>query len=156
ELRREAEQIQATEEELKRIAERHERLGDAFGEFTDGLTAWDEVVKANREWAENVAATTKDAEDSWEDYYDGFSVSTEEWIAEMQRQVDDQRDWHKNSVDIAAMGRADVAEILAGMGPEGAEIAQRFTELTGAEFQTAADLFVQTMSDAGQDIGRDL
>ncbi|TLF33228.1 phage tail tape measure protein [Microbacterium sp. 5K110] len=92
---------------------------ERFIGFGDALTA---MQDKQREWAEDTAAKTEDSGDSWEDYYDGFSVNLADYITELQKQIDAQTEWEKNMILLSGRVSEGVLSELASLGPEGAPL----------------------------------
>lgn len=162
------EQQLATESTFE-LASISERLGDAFrnakrviveeindaGKAFIGLNdAYQSVIDKNMEVAKAAAEATGDASKSWEDFYDGHSVSTQDFIKELEKQVEAQREWRSNMTDVAIRawkemeGEAQTATALmlqevARMGPEGAHLMQLFADMTTEELEKTATLWYE-------------
>src|SRR5690606_15998185 len=74
----------ATEEAIAATEEWLEMVSTAAVSFSDIGGAYQDVIDQNRALAEETAAATDTAEDSWEDFYDGTTVSMDDWIAKLQ------------------------------------------------------------------------
>lgn len=116
--------------------------------------AYDAAIEANIAWAQSVADSTTTADDSWQDYYDGQSVSADEYIAQLQAQVDAQTQWEANMVSLTertrrGMGgemRAAATEMideLLELGPAGAEQVALLNSMTNEEFTKVVELWRQ-------------
>ena len=128
--------------------------------FVSAFGAYDTLVQKNKDVAQATADATESADDSWEDFYDGFSVSTEEYLAELQRQVDAQTAWETNLLLLSGRASQGVIDELYSMGAEGAPlVAQlvnasdeelaRMEELFGQRSVTATGNFATALNDAG-------
>lgn len=117
---------------------------EAFSEFTKeaakGLLTFgsvegvlESVQKKQREWAESVARSTKSGKDSWEDYYDGVTVTFAQYMEELEKQVAAQRLFADNLAALVSRGAVDLATQLAGMGQEGATFAAEAVNQTDEE-----------------------
>jgi ketosteroid isomerase-like protein len=128
--------------------------------FVSAFGAYDTLVQKNKDAAAATAEATESSEDSWETFYDGFSVSTEEYLAELQRQVDAQTSWEQNLILLSGRASQGVIDELYSMGAEGAPlVAQlvnasdeelaRMEELFGQRSATATGNFAASLNDAG-------
>ncbi|WP_336922372.1 phage tail tape measure protein [Aquipuribacter sp. SD81] len=114
--------------------------------FVEPLSAYQQLLadkeEAERQAAEATAAATEDAEDSWQDYYEGVSLTLTEYADMLEQQIADQEQWRANLVTVTERGGLEVAGILADMGAEGAQITADMADATDAEFQRMADLLI--------------
>lgn len=67
--------------------------GSSFGGLA---TAYQSVIDKNIELATATAESTSSAKDSWEDFYDGTTVSVDDWIVKMQEQQAAVEAWSAN------------------------------------------------------------
>jgi trimeric autotransporter adhesin len=121
-----------------------EMVGEADASFSDIGGAYQGVIDKNTEIAQSTADATKDSKDSWEDFYDGTSVSMDDWIAKLEEQAQAQKNWQDNILtitsevrqqmpaDMAATADAMIDELIA-LGPEGAAALQTFREASAEE-----------------------
>ena len=161
-----------TEEAAKRAEEAQKALQAAFDDFSslyggaaaafiDLGSAYDAVVQKNIDLAESTAAATKDSKDSWENYYDGASVSMDDYLAELEAQVKAQSEWQQNMVALAGKVSAETLAELGNLGPEGAPLIAQLVnasdkELARLDLATTAkretDAFVQELAKAQDNI----
>lgn len=158
-----------TEEQVALRAE----LAEIDASFIDLMGGYDAIIERQKTWAEDTADATESAEDSWTDYYDGFSVGLDQWLAEMQEQVDAQTAWETNMVLLAGRVSQGTLDELARLGPEGAPLvaqlvtasdeqlaelegvfASRSDGATGA-FATAMDTAAPIVAAAAAQLGAD-
>lgn len=149
----------ATDDATRALNDWRDSVTAANQAFVDGQGAFDAVIAKNQEYAESVAAASSSAEDSWEDYYDGVSVSAADYIAELQAQVDAQLNWETNMLEITRRvnegmtgdmrdaGNAMIDELLA-LGPEGAAQVQLLKDMSDTEFAQVIELWRQKGTDA--------
>lgn len=143
-----------TAEAMQREADDHIRAAGLTGQAAEDVRrAAQDKATAVREGVDAEAAALEDAKVSWEDFVGEVKVSTADLIAEWEAQVEAQMEWKANLVEITVRGREDVAKILADMGPEGAQLAAQFADMTVEELERGGDLFVQAMSDGGHAAG---
>ncbi len=149
----------ATTEAAEALAEWQEMVTAADESFIDLQGAFDDVISKNQEYAQSTADATDDSSDSWEDYYDGVLVSADDYIAQLQAQVDAQSAWETNMVDIAKRVNdgmtgemADAAnsmiDELLDLGPEGAAQVQLLHDMTDEQFEQVVSLWSQKGTDA--------
>lgn len=117
---------EAVEEWLKMVA-------GSDSAFVNLQGAYDAVIQANTDYAQSVADGTDDASDSWQDYYDGFTVNTNAYLDELQRQVDAQNEWEANLVLLSGRVSQTVIDELARMGPEGAPLVAQLVNASDEE-----------------------
>lgn len=134
------------------LAEWMTTANEADAAFLSITGAYQSAIDKNMELALSTADATADAGDSWEDYYDGVSVSATDYIAQLQEQVDAQAAWEENMISLAqrvnegmtdemrTAGNAMIDELLA-LGPEGAAQVQLLATMTDEEFATVVELW---------------
>src|SRR5690606_24421568 len=84
----------------------------------------------------------KSSKDSWEDFYDGTSVSIDDFIAKLQEQVDAQDAWEQNLLDLAARGASTaLVEGLTDLGEQGAPMVAMIAEASPEELAEIKRLF---------------
>ncbi|QIK82392.1 tape measure protein [Sanguibacter sp. HDW7] len=157
-----AKAAKAAQEELQRAFDDFSSLyGDAAGAFIDLGGAYDAVVEKNKALAESTAAATKDSKDSWEDFYDGVSVSASDYIAELESQVKAQGEWKANMVTLAGKVSEETLAELANLGPAGAPLVAELVNATDKELsrldlatvaKNETDAFVQAIAGAQENI----
>ncbi|MEE6273524.1 phage tail tape measure protein [Georgenia sp. MJ206] len=145
----------STEAATEALEEWAKTVMDADAAFVDVGDGYQAIIDKNRELAEETAAATESAEDSWEDFYDGTSVSMADWIAEMQRQSEAQASWRDNILAITAQIReqmpADMhaaadgmVDELIAMGPAGAAALATFREASAEEKTALVEAWMGT------------
>lgn len=132
---------------------------EADASFISITGAYQSAIDKNFELAQSTADATEDAEDSWEDYYDGVSVSSTDYIAQLEAQVAAQAAWEENMLEITQRvndgmtedmreaGNNMIDELLT-LGPEGAAQVQLLHDMTDAEFAHVVELWSQKGTDA--------
>lgn len=129
-------------------------VGDADASFIDLQGAYDNVIASNQAFAQSTADATESADDSWETFYDGVSVSADDYIAQLQAQVDAQANWETNVVALTQRARDGMAgamteaanamiDELIQLGPEGAAQVALLASMTDAEFAQVVTLWGQ-------------
>lgn len=154
EMKSEAEQAAATEAAIKALEEANKALGDSYGKWTSGSEAYQAVIDKSKEWATATAEATESADDSWETFFDGHTVSLKAYLEELDRQVDAQAEWKENLARIALVAGAEVAEAMASSAlPE--EVAL-LASASDEELRRGAQAWMQTATDGGADMGEAL
>lgn len=145
----------ATDEASEALEKWSEMVMKANDSFVSAATAYDTITAKTREWAEGQAAATDSAEDSWEDFFDGSTVSMADWIAELNAQNEALANWQDNIFTITAQIREQLPadmhaaadamlDELIAMGPEGAAALQTFREASTEEKQALVDAWLGT------------
>lgn len=133
---------------------------EADATFVDIYGAYDTLVQKNQDAAQATADSTSSQKDSWEDFYDGFSVNLDEYLAELQKMADDQAAWETNMLLLSGRVSQGVLDELARLGPEGAPlVAQLVTAsdeqlaqlegIYGERATNATNAFATTLLTAG-------
>lgn len=156
-----------TEEATAALEEWRDMVSEAAVSFSDIGGAYQGVIDKNRELAEETAAATESSSDSWEDFYDGTSVSMQDWIAKLQEQAQAQANWRDNILtitkqireempaDMQAAADAMIDELIA-LGPEGAAALQTFRDGTAAERAAIVEAWMQMGGDSGEGFASEL
>ncbi|WP_159622669.1 tape measure protein [Ruania rhizosphaerae] len=143
---------EAAQEQAEEWAGTAQSAGESFGSI---VGSYQSVIDKNREIAESTSAATEDASDSWEDFYDGASVSMQDWIAELEAQREATENWAANyrealgqiADEVPRAGqeahRAFVEEMVAS-GEEGAAALQAFVDGTPEQRQQLVDAWAGT------------
>jgi TP901 family phage tail tape measure protein len=133
----------ATAEADEELQKWLEDVASTDAAFVSAFGAYDTLVQKNRDVAQATADATESSEDSWETFYDGFSVSTEEYLAELQRQVDAQSAWETNLLLLSGRASQGVIDELYSMGAEGAPLVAQLVNASDEELARMETLFGQ-------------
>lgn len=120
------------------------------------------VIDKQKDLAESAAKESKSTKDSWEDFYDGTSVSADDYIAELQRQVEAQEAWAQNLIDLTNRAKTELPanmqaaalemiSELRNLGPEGAAQIELLKNMSAPQLQQVVELFNRQGIAAGQD-----
>lgn len=141
-----------------------QKAADALTEADEALTEWREgaleaasgfvslmdgfqnVIDKNTEWAEKQAETSADATDTWENFYDGQKVAVDDWIADLKRQVQEQKAWAENLSNLSERVNEDMTgemrdaanamvDELLEAGPESASAVAALTDASDKELE---------------------
>lgn len=133
--------------ETQELTDAQLRLQDAFDGFTSTADVYKQTLEgkeaAERKTAEETAAATESAEDSWEDYVGAVQVSIGEYLGALEEQLTAQREWQENLATIAARAGTEVAAELAELGVEGAGLVAQFANASDAELRRFATLVAE-------------
>jgi TP901 family phage tail tape measure protein len=148
------------EDAAKAAQEMLDAWGDAAAEFIDFAGAYDQALAvkeaAERETAEATAAATDDATDSWEDFVGDVAVTVDEYLDELDRQVQAQIDWEKNLLTIAGRVPDELFNELVKAGPKGADAVAMFAQMTNEELARATAAWERKTQEGAGAIARRL
>lgn len=145
--------IQQMSEAEEEAAASHQEFLETFSTARAGFMDWQGLITSmteeQKKLAQDTADETSDMSDSWQTYYDGVSVNLDEFIANLQKQLEAQAAWEDNLASLA--GRVPDAYLaeLAKMGPEGAPLIQALADGTKEQVQQIVDAWQQGGADAG-------
>jgi TP901 family phage tail tape measure protein len=116
---------------------------------------------------DDVAAAAQDMLDAWSGAVSEFfnlndalvndqETTVDEFIAELERQVQAQRDWEANLLALSSRVPAAFLDQLARMGPEGATQVALFAQMTDAELQNAVGLWSESTGEGAAAIAQRL
>lgn len=128
-----------------------EMVSASSSSFVDLMGAYDGVIAKNKEQAQATADGTKSSADSWEDYYDGVSVTMEELAAVLDEQIEAQTNWQSNMTELAGRASQGMLDYLAELGPEGAALVQDLANATDEELAGMEERFRESGMIAGND-----
>lgn len=135
-----------------------EMVAESDQSFVSLGDAWQSVIDKNREAAEAAAEASSSSKDSWEDFYDGTTVSMGDWIAQLEKQAEAQQKWRDNlltatqqirdEMPVGMQTAADkMIDSLIEMGTEGAPLLQEFVNASADERQRLVDAWAGTGGD---------
>ena len=142
-----------SEEAKEAYAEYIETVSGSSAAFIDLLGPMNEQISKSREVAEAAAADSASSTDSWRDFYDGMSFNVDEYLAELERQVEAQENWQRNMVSLASRVSQETLDTLAEMGPEAAPLVQSMVDMTDAELAEMEGVFRRRGKEAGAAFG---
>lgn len=134
-------------------------VSDADASFVNIQGAYDAVIQSNKDMATATADSTKSADDSWQTYYDGLTVTADQYIAQLQTQVDAQNNWETNMLaisdrvktgmtgDMQTAAQGMITELL-NLGPDGAAQVQLLKDMSEEQFTQVVTLWSQKGTDA--------
>ncbi|HCS2945849.1 TPA: hypothetical protein OQU49_004471, partial [Shigella flexneri] len=86
--------------------------------------------------------------DSWEDFYDGVTVSMDEYLKALEEQVLAQQNWETNMLLLSGRVSQGVLDELAKLGPEGAPLVADLVDASDEELARLEDIYGQRSTDA--------
>lgn len=132
-----------TTQSAEAFEEWRKKVTDASMTFIDPVGAYDAVIAANTAFAQSTADATEDAEDSWEDFYDGQTVNIADYLVELQKQVDAQAAYNTNLLALKTKVSSEYFSFLEGLGREGAPLVAALNASTVEQLDMADDLYIQ-------------
>ncbi|MEM9515428.1 MAG: hypothetical protein AAGA42_11290, partial [Actinomycetota bacterium] len=130
------------EVKLSDIRDRHEEVTQRLADQEDEIQAWAESINENaRSAAAGFTSFNEETLSSLDSYLAELSSSTEAMSA-----------WQTNLTTIAGRGGQEVANELAKLGPDGAQVVADFAQLTGADFDAAVQTLVAHTVTANRDM----
>lgn len=147
---------QATAAADEELQEWLSTVSDADASFVNLYDAYDKIVQKNKDVAQSTADTTQSTKDSWEDYYDGATVQIDEYLDELQRQVDAQANWETNMLLLSGRVSQGVLDELTAMGVEGAPLVAQLVNASDDELSRMETLFSQRSSNATTNFANNL
>jgi TP901 family phage tail tape measure protein len=148
------------EDAAKAAQEMLDAWAEAAGDFIDFVGAYDTALaakeEAERDTAEATAEATKDAGDSWEDFVGDVALTVDEYLAELDRQVQAQVDWEKNLLTIAGRVPQKMFDELVKMGPKGAQAVELMSRMTNEELAQAVAAWERKTGEGANAIARRL
>ena len=134
---------------------------DSFTSFFTLGDVYQGVIDAQKDWATSAAESTESTTDSWEDFYDGQTVSADQYLAELQKQVEAQEAWAANMsaltgrvkdempADLQVAAQEMINELRA-LGPEGAAQVALLESMSDTELQKVVELYRRQGAATGQ------
>jgi TP901 family phage tail tape measure protein len=120
-----------------------EMVGEADAAFVDIGDAYQTVIDKNTEIATSTADATKSSKDSWKDYYDGVSVSFDDFLKQLEKQVKAQTDWESNIKALVGRVSDSTIDYLIQLGPKAAPLIAQMVKASDGELGKMEKLFKQ-------------
>ena len=102
---------------------------------------YDAVIQGNIDVATAAAEATESTTDSWETFYDGHTVNVDNYLDELQKQVDAQNNWESNMIELSGRVSKGVLDELTALGPEGAPLIASLADATDEQLQRVEDAY---------------
>lgn len=114
------------EEAVAAMEEWRTEVADVYASFVEPMSTYTTLLAAKQEAEQATAQATADAtesqSDSWEDFAGTVSVSVDEYLTDIDRQVQAQADWATNMLILSSRVSEGTLAELARLGPEGAPL----------------------------------
>ncbi|WP_336707563.1 phage tail tape measure protein [Oerskovia sp. USHLN155] len=125
---------------------------EIYSSFVNLGEAYQGAIDKNIELATSTADATSSSEDSWEDFYDGVSVSAADYIGSLSAQVAAQEAWAANMTNLSSRVNTtmtgdmrtaanNMIDELMQLGPEGAAQVQLLHDMSDGELQQVVELY---------------
>lgn len=141
-LRQEEEALAQMVEALDNMSESQEGAIEGIQAFTDPLLVYTENLEkkneAERQAAEEQAASTKSQKDSWEDFFTETDASFKLYMKSLDQQLEDQRQWHKNLNTIREAAGQEYTDYLMALGPEHADLVASIADQEAEQIRKGA------------------
>jgi len=121
-------------------------MKDAAREITDAEEA---LRKTRKDAAADAVKAHDDVKKSWGSLGETAAVTTQQLIAEMEKQVKAQEKWADNLISLAGRVPDEMLKELAELGPGGAQVVELMTQMTEPELKHFVDLHKRSGKEAG-------
>ncbi|XVQ83173.1 hypothetical protein ACQP2K_30665 [Microbispora siamensis] len=108
------------------------------------------LTKARQDAARDVMKANSDVAGSWSSMGGTVKLTTQEYLAELDKQVKAQEEWASNLVKLAGRVPPEMLDELVQMGPKGAEAVALLARMTEPELQKVIDLHARSGRLAGE------
>ena len=126
-------------------------IDDAAASFVDhqGLLNQnkDDVMK----WAQKQADSTKDANDSWKDYWDGQKFSMDKYLSDLAKQKKAAQEWRDNIAKLTGQLPEEIMKEVIAMGKAGEMLVAGLTD--GVNDEEERRKFINSFDSIGYDAG---
>jgi TP901 family phage tail tape measure protein len=140
------------EEATKDLIDKSRELGETMVGFVDPLGTYmgflEEKIAAEQEAAGATDETSAAGQEAWRRFVDGANIAFDEYLAALEKQVEDQANWQTNMLRLAGRVSAGTLEELARMGPEGAPLVADLVNRSDAELQRFDDVTAARSAEA--------
>ncbi|MEV7908542.1 hypothetical protein, partial [Streptomyces anulatus] len=119
---------------------------DAARDISDAEEA---LRKTRQDAARDTVKANQDVRDSWVDLGGTVAVTTEQYLAELEKQVKDQENWAANLISLAGRVPDEMLKELAELGPGGAKVVALATQMSDVELKKFIELHGRSGKDAG-------
>jgi TP901 family phage tail tape measure protein len=125
-------------ETLDEFAKNISSSSAGFLSLDDTLQRTQDKAKA---FAQAQADASTDATDSWENFYDGSSISLEKFMETLDEQIAEQQGWADSIAILVSKGAINAAQAMAEGGPKMADAAKQLAQAPLDELQKADEKF---------------
>lgn len=121
-------------------------LTDAYGD------ALEKLEEKEQKRAQDAFEANNDIADSWEDLVGDVEVSIDDFLAELDRQIEAQANWHQNMAILSSRVSDEMIAELARLGPEGAPLVQALVDASEEKLQEADEKWGKATADGTNEI----
>jgi TP901 family phage tail tape measure protein len=136
----------------KNLIDASDKLGESLANFIDPLGTYtgllQQKAQAEADAANKTAEKTGASAKSWEDFKDSVHVTFDEYMADLEKQVEAQNNWQTNMLLLAGRVSAGTLAELSRMGPEGAPLVADLVNRSDAELDKFDDITAQRSKEA--------
>jgi hypothetical protein len=136
----------------KNLIDASDKLGESLADFIDPLGTYtgllQQKAQAEADAANKTAEKTGASSKSWEDFKDSVHVTFDEYMADLEKQVEAQNNWQTNMLLLAGRVSAGTLAELSRMGPEGAPLVADLVNRSDAELDKFDDITAQRSKEA--------
>lgn len=111
--------------------------------------AEDAMRKARADAARDVVKANQSVKDSWSDLGGSMAVTTEQFLAQLEKQVKDAETWADNLIKLAGRVPPAMLDELVQLGPGGAQVVAMAAGMSDAELRKFIDLYGRSGKAAG-------
>lgn len=140
---------------------------EIYSSFINLDAAYQGAIDKNIALATSTAEATSSSEDSWEDFYDGVSVSAADYIGSLSAQVAAQEAWATNMLGLSSRVNTtmtgdmrtaanNMIEELKDLGPEGAAQVQLLHDMSDDELQQVVELYLRKGRASGDEFANQI
>jgi len=145
---------QNSEENAENVQKMFDKWRDAYAEFVPIADAYEQALEEKmakeREAAEATARATKDSSDSWEDYIGDVELTVDEYMAQLERMAKEQEQWAENLLKLSGRVPDEMMAHLIELGPKGAGVVAKMTEMTEPELDKFIGLYNKTSGEIAE------
>lgn len=146
---------EAADPSIERLQKLQETITNGALAFINTGSLIQQNQQAQQAGAEATAAAQNEAAGdsaaSWQQFYDGYSVNLDTYLAQLQTQVDAQNKWKENLATLGAKGVSqEILADLAKLGPEGAPLVQALVDGTADQLETYKQLWGKAGKDSAE------
>lgn len=135
-----------SKEAAEALEEWRQKVMETSNAFVNPAGAYQAAIDASIAWAQSQADATESAEDSWENFYDGQSVSMADFLAQQQSQLDAQVNYNANMVKLAQSVSGEYLTYLQGLGTEGAPLIAALANALPEELAASDAMYQQGLA----------
>lgn len=152
-----ADAAQVAKDSARQVAEAQAEAARAVRDAARDILDAEQKVRDTRK---DVARETRDANDSviesWAKLRGDAKLTSEQLLAELQRQVRDQEEWRANLVHLAGRVPPEMLDELAKLGPGAAGVVATAAQMSDAELAKLIGLYGRSGKSAGDTFAKNL